>query len=302
MCPHLEITLSLEAMVTLQRGARVLAFSTAATPFTLLQTRSFDASTASSVRYATINRTWSSGAGVTLRGHGSSILRFKKVPKGTGGFGGGNGASGGGYGGGFGNGSYGGGGGGDDRGPVARLVALYVDAVTRRPILTKATSTLLIGSAGDYLAQRISASQSGEEFQHDVRRTAAVGTWGFFFMGPVLHYWYGVLDRIFFGRYAAVRKMVTDQLCFAAFFNGAFVVGVGMLEGSSFENSTDRMWNTIWPSMKANWSIWPIAQMLNFTIIPKTYQILYVNCVGLLWNCILSYIAHSNGKLAITAE
>jgi hypothetical protein len=34
------------------------------------------------------------------------------------------------------------------------------------------------------------------------------------------------------------------------------------------------------------------AQLLNFWIIPLRWQMLYVNCVALLWNTYLSYAAH----------
>lgn len=215
----------------------------------------------------------------------SSVLLFTKPPKENGGGGGG------GFFGGGGGGGWGGGGGDDDPGPLKRLASLYVGALTARPVLTKATSTLVLGIIGDYLAQRLSSYQRMDEvFALDLRRLLSVGAWGFVFMGPVLHYWYGCLDRIFFGPMAAWKKMATDQVAFAPFFNAAFILGVGTLEGDA--NVVANLKATYFSSMKANYAIWPIAQSINFGLVPKEFQILFVNTVGLVWNVILTYIAH----------
>lgn len=111
-------------------------------------------------------------------------------------------------------------------------------------------------------------------------------------MGPVLHCWYGALDRVFFGRLSVIKKLLCDQIMFAPFFNGAFVVGVGSLEGESFQKVKSALQEKLWPSMKANWTLWPAAQVVNFALIPKAWQMLYVNFVGFTWNIILTYIAH----------
>lgn len=219
------------------------------------------------------------------------VLRFQKPPSDSGG-GFGNGGSGGG----FGRGGWGGNGGGDggEGGPLGRLLALYVGALASWPVLTKASSTLVLGLAGDYCAQRLTAAQDKEEFSLDVRRLLSVGAWSFCFMGPALHYWYAALDGVFYGRLAALYKLVSDQVFFAPAFNAAFIAGVGALEGTPTHELRENLANRFWPSMKANWMLWPAAQAINFSVVPKTWQILYVNSVGFVWNIILTYIAHSD--------
>lgn len=189
--------------------------------------------------------------------------------------------------------SGGGGGNGNSEGDgfFATLLAMYVQAVRKYPIRTKATSTCLLALLGDYFAQRI-AQRQDPGFSLDVRRSASIGVWGFCFMGPVLHYWYGLLDRMFLGRYAVLSKVLSDQILFAPFFNGAFIAGVGSLEGHPTKEVSETVKTKLWPSMKANWTLWPAAQLINFTVIPRTFQIVYVNCVALVWNVILTYISH----------
>lgn len=185
----------------------------------------------------------------------------------------------------------GGGGGGGEEGIFALLLAAYVRAIKTNPVRTKALSTGLIAILGDLLAQKISQRGDGQ-FVLDLRRSASVGIWGLLALGPALHYWYGILDRLFLGRYAVISKLLSDQLLFAPVCNTAFMLGVGSLEGNPFSEVSKTVREKFWPSTKANWTLWPAAQLLNFSLVPKTFQIVYVNCVALVWSVILAYIAH----------
>lgn len=222
---------------------------------------------------------------IVERARSRTVMLFKKPPSESGGSGGSGSRWGGGSG-------YGGGGGdGEERNGLQKLIAAYINAQERRPIFTKASSTLVLTMIGDYCAQRLSARQSGERFTLDLRRMLSVGTFGFCFMGPVLHYWYGTLDRIF-GR-SAIQKMISDQLLFSIPFNSSFIIGVGLLEGGSLSDVTTSVRDKWWTTAKANWCLWPAAQMINFSLVPKSFQIIYVNSVGFVWNVVLTYIAHS---------
>lgn len=217
-----------------------------------------------------------------------TVLRFQKPPSNSG-SGGGRRWSGGGGG--------GGGDGGDwEDGLLQRLISLYIGALNRRPILTKSTSTLALGLAGDYCAQRLAALQKQEDFKLEVRRLLSVGAFSFCFMGPAMHFWYGLLDRVYYRRFAALYKVVTDQAFFAPCFNASFIIGVGALEGNTASDIRDNVSQKWWPSMKANWMIWPAAQAINFGLVPKNWQILYVNGVGFVWNIILTKIAHNKSN------
>jgi hypothetical protein len=143
----------------------------------------------------------------------------------------------------------------DDRGFLARLIAFWTSTVTKRPVLTTALSTMMISVAGDYCAQRLAAAGSKEEFSLDQRRCLSIGVWGFIFMGPVLHHWYGLLDRLFVGKYAVLLKLFSDQLAFAPFFNASFIIGTSCLEGGTLSSAIESVKSSIWPSMKANWTV-----------------------------------------------
>ncbi|KAI0562220.1 hypothetical protein FGB62_64g150 [Gracilaria domingensis] len=193
------------------------------------------------------------------------------------------------------DGKFNGDGGKPNEGIFAALMAMYMRAMSRNPVLTKAITTSLIAFLGDVLAQKFS-QMANKEFLWDMRRTLAITVWGFCFMGPTLHYWFSTLDKLYTNKYSVISKLITDQLLFAPFFNSAFMMGVGTLEGHSLKEVSDTVKTKLWSAMKANWMLWPAAQFINFSFVPKHLQVVYVNCVALVWNVIFMYISHSNDE------
>lgn len=175
------------------------------------------------------------------------------------------------------------------------LFAMYAVALVRTPLRTKAITTSALAFIGDLVAQKISQADD-KNYSWDKRRSLSIAVWGLFFMGPVLHYWYLTLDRVLRHKYAIITKLLSDQLVFAPCFNAAFMLGIGALEGNSSKDITDNVKTKLWPVMKANWTLWPAAQIINFSIVPKDFQVIYVNCVALVWNVIFTYLSHSTDE------
>jgi hypothetical protein len=55
------------------------------------------------------------------------------------------------------------------------------------------------------------------------------------------------------------------------------------------------------PALVANWYVWPLAQLINFTVIPLDLRILYVNVLSIFWTAFISNMA-SGGAEAAGAE
>lgn len=65
---------------------------------------------------------------------------------------------------------------------------------------------------------------------------------------------------------------------------------INLLEHGSPSKGLEAIENNFVKAMITNWKIWPAAQIINFWFIPKQFQVLWVNIVGLFWNVYLSYI------------
>ena len=42
--------------------------------------------------------------------------------------------------------------------------------------------------------------------------------------------------------------------------------------------------------MQMNWRLWPLVQLVNFTLVPTKLQVLWVNMFGLIFNVYLSFM------------
>ncbi|KAG0001023.1 hypothetical protein BGZ79_005203 [Entomortierella chlamydospora] len=111
-----------------------------------------------------------------------------------------------------------------------------------------------------------------------------------FSVAPLVHTWYTVLDKSFplvtnnagissnlstnnitaqslrlaHSISPALKRMVADQALFAPVGLALFFTGLTLLEGGSFQDIKDKLSNTYLPTLKANYMVWPLVQLVNF--------------------------------------
>ena len=72
------------------------------------------------------------------------------------------------------------------------------------------------------------------------------------------------------------------------FTNAYYHAVLGALQGMSVGQVYDRVADTLWDTLKAQWAFWIPAQLINFRFVPVRHQLNFVLVVSLAWTTFLS--------------
>ncbi|KAF9353127.1 hypothetical protein BGX34_011790 [Mortierella sp. NVP85] len=142
---------------------------------------------------------------------------------------------------------------------------------------------------------------SGEEkaaaASFDLPRTGRFVLYNFS-VAPLIHTWYSFLDRNFpianttattSTRLAqtmtpALKRMMADQILFAPVGLALLFSGLTVLEGGGVQEIKDKLNTTYLSTLKANYALWPVVQLVNFSVMPLQLRLPVVSAVGIVWN------------------
>lgn len=114
-----------------------------------------------------------------------------------------------------------------------------------------------------------------------------------FMMAPVQFTWFKFLSKTFpitkesgFG--AAMKMVAFDQLIFAPVGIATFFTVMTVAEGGGRRAVTNKLRDMYLPTLKANFMVWPLVQIINFRLMPLQFQLPFVSTVGIAWTAYLS--------------
>ncbi|KAH8329938.1 hypothetical protein KR067_009062, partial [Drosophila pandora] len=159
-----------------------------------------------------------------------------------------------------------------------------------RAYVAESINVAAIMGVGDGIAQFLIERRSLSDW--DVGRTARFSALGFVVVGPVLRTWFTFMESRVSKKHTPMRrgltKMVMDQALFAPVFTLAMSYMVPKINGEEEEKIRSRIRETYFTILSRNYMLWPMAQFINFSFVPLQYQVIYVQCIALLWNSYLS--------------
>ncbi|XP_032999134.1 mpv17-like protein 2 [Lacerta agilis] len=164
----------------------------------------------------------------------------------------------------------------------------------RNLIITNTVSSGLLLGIADIAQQSLERRQNPKR-KWDVERASHMFITGCT-MGPPLHYWYTLVDKLTprkgLGHIKVVIIKVTIDQLFAPFFGCWYFMTMGLLQGHTVAASWKEFKEKFTEYFIAELTVWPAAQMVNFLFLAPRYRVLFVNVVTLGWNVYLSYLKH----------
>jgi Mpv17 / PMP22 family. len=154
---------------------------------------------------------------------------------------------------------------------------------------------------GDLLCQFIEKKSLKKDpnTPYNLNRTLHMGLVGGLFSAPTLHIWYcriaPALCRSITSNkaYYPFISLFFDQTIFAIMGTAGFFFFMDYLDHGNVTKSVANVKEKLWPTMITNWKVWPALNLINFTLIPVQFRVLYNNIFGVLWNSYLSFIQHN---------
>ncbi|KAF4266166.1 Protein required for ethanol metabolism [Aspergillus fumigatus] len=168
------------------------------------------------------------------------------------------------------------------------MLRWYQTKLAKQPILTASVTSAVLFGCGDILAQQ-AVDRKGFD-KHDLARTGRMALYGGAIFGPAATTWFAFLQRnvvLKSHKATIIARVVADQGLFTPTHLTCFLTSMAIMEGT---DPIEKWRTSFLPSYKANLTIWPLVQGVNFSIVPLEYRVLVVNVVSLGWNCILSLI------------
>lgn len=74
------------------------------------------------------------------------------------------------------------------------------------------------------------------------------------------------------------KRMALDQTVFAPFGLAVFYTAMTLAEGGTKEAVEIKLREMYVPTLKANWMVWPVVQVVNFRLMPVQFQLVSRNC------------------------
>ncbi|EDW82141.1 uncharacterized protein Dwil_GK25287 [Drosophila willistoni] len=192
-----------------------------------------------------------------------------------------------------GNGVRAGAGAGAGVGALQKLREWHTAAFSKKFLLfTNVGISLSLSCVGDVLEQHLEI-YCGEIERFDKTRTTHMATSGVT-VGVICHYWYQMLDKRMPGRSMRVvaKKIILDQLICSPVYISVFFVTLGLLENKDRHEVWEEIKDKAWKLYAAEWTVWPLAQFINFYWIPTHYRIFYDNIISLGYDVLTSKVKH----------
>ncbi|KAJ8613410.1 hypothetical protein CTAYLR_002269 [Chrysophaeum taylorii] len=172
-----------------------------------------------------------------------------------------------------------------------RLIGKYEAALIERPVPTKMATGGVLWGTGDVVAQ---ATSKKKDEAFDAPRISRAVIYGTIIHAPIAHVHYEFLEwfvrRVRVSQQAIpLVKVFMEQFVYWGWVsNSIYHFALAKMEGCDVSESVARVYDRLWPTMKAQWAFWIPVQYVNFKMVPVRHQLNVVLLTSVVWTAALS--------------
>ncbi|KAG5368577.1 Vacuolar membrane protein [Yarrowia sp. E02] len=114
-----------------------------------------------------------------------------------------------------------------------------------------------------------------------------------FLLSFVQQPWYYIVNHIYDEKnviISSIMRVLTDQLCFSPLSLCAFFVYTTIvIEGGSKSDVEKKLKSKYVTTLGINYMVWPLAQFINFALVPPQLMLPFSSAIGVFWTAFLCY-------------
>lgn len=165
----------------------------------------------------------------------------------------------------------------------------YNARLTSHPYSVKALGTGVTYVASDCTAQAIEGTEDvavGDRAARALKFGAVGGLW----VGPLITYWFNVMERVLPGRAPArvAAKLVLDQVLQGPFMIGSMFALCAAANGAAVPAIRSKLEAELWPTWLNSVIVWGPVQVGQQLLVPLKYRVAVANGVSYVWDTYLS--------------
>ncbi|XP_069672625.1 mpv17-like protein [Periplaneta americana] len=132
----------------------------------------------------------------------------------------------------------------------------------------------------------------------DFRQALRYCAFGALYVAPTLHYWVKFSGLMWpqMTLKIALTKAFVEQFTYGPFSNVSFFYVMSLLEGKSFGGAANEVKAKFWPTYQVGVCVWPVAQTINFALVPEKNRVIFVGFCSMIWTCFLAYMKQLERK------
>ncbi|KAJ2006724.1 hypothetical protein GGI04_000128 [Coemansia thaxteri] len=187
------------------------------------------------------------------------------------------------------------------------LLTAYLTTLARHPLATKACTTATLNFLQEEIAQRVSGLRAAEKrgekqaalegrpvarkslIEHVVnKRVLQFSLYGLFVSGPLNHFLYEVLNRVFANRpknkVNTLLTILAQNLIISPILNSVFLAANAVIAGErSVENVIGTVRARLLSMMKVSWVVFPCVQLFAARALPPLVWVPFFNSIAFIF-------------------